>query len=58
MAPAHIELGALLYEWNDLEAAARHLKTGIEQSQHTGNLLIQSDGYRTLALVQLAAGRT
>jgi LuxR family maltose regulon positive regulatory protein len=56
VAPAHIELGALLYEWNDLEAAAEHLQIGIELSQRTGNLLLQSDGYRTLAIVQLASG--
>ena len=56
VAPAHIELGALLYEWNDLESAAHHLQIGIEQSQRTGNLLIQSDGYRTLAIVQQACG--
>ena len=54
VAPAFIELGALLYEWNDLESAARHLQTGIELSQRTGNLLIQSDGYRTLAILQQA----
>ena len=51
---AHIELGALLYEWNDLESADRHLQTGIELGQHTGNPGILCDGYRTLALVQLA----
>jgi LuxR family maltose regulon positive regulatory protein len=56
VAPAHIELGALLCEWNDLESAAHHLQTGIEQSQRTTNQLILSDGYRTLALVQLASG--
>jgi len=55
-APAYIELGALLFEWNDLGSAVRHLEIGIELSQRTGNLLIQSDGYRTLALVQLASG--
>jgi LuxR family transcriptional regulator, maltose regulon positive regulatory protein len=56
IAPAQIELGALLYEWNDLESASHHLKAGIEQSQQIGNLLIQSDGLRTLALVQQASG--
>jgi ATP/maltotriose-dependent transcriptional regulator MalT len=56
VAPAQIELGALLYEWNDLETAAYHLQAGIEQSQQIGNLLIQSDGLRTLALVQQARG--
>jgi LuxR family maltose regulon positive regulatory protein len=56
VAPAHIELGALLYEWNDLEAAAHHLQIGIELSQRTGNLMILSDGYRTLAMLQQALG--
>ena len=56
VAPAHIELGALLCEWNDLEAAAHHLQIGIELSQRTANQLILSDGYRTLAMVQLASG--
>ena len=56
VAPAHIELGVLLYEWNDLEASAHHLQIGIEMSQRTGNLMILSDGYRTLALLQQARG--
>jgi len=54
VAPAHIELGALLCEWNDLDSAAEHLNIGIELSQRTANQLILSDGYRTLAMVQLA----
>jgi LuxR family maltose regulon positive regulatory protein len=56
VAPAHIELGALFYEWNDLETAARHLEIGIQQSERMGNILIQSDGYRTLAILQQARG--
>jgi len=56
VAPAHIELGALLYEWNDLESAARHLQIGIGLCQRTGNLMILSDGYRMLALLQQARG--
>jgi LuxR family maltose regulon positive regulatory protein len=58
VAPAHIELGALLYEWNELESAVEHLQIGIQQSQRTGNPLIQSDGYRTLAVVQLGRGES
>jgi LuxR family maltose regulon positive regulatory protein len=46
----------LLYEWHDLGSAVQHLQIGIEQSQRIGNQLILSDGYRTLALVQLASG--
>ena len=56
VAPAHIELGALLYEWNDLESAAEHVQIGIEHCQRTGNPGILSDGYRTLAVVQQGRG--
>jgi LuxR family maltose regulon positive regulatory protein len=56
VAPGHIELGTLLYEWNDLETAARHLEIGIQQSERMGNILIQSDGYRALAALQQARG--
>ena len=56
VAPAHVELGTRLYEWNDLENAARHLEIGIQQSERIGNILIQSDGYRGLALLQQARG--
>ncbi len=57
VAPAHVELGALLYEWNDLQAASEHAQIGIEQSQRIGNPLIQSDGYRTLAVIQQSLGQ-
>lgn len=56
VAPAQIELGALLYEWNKLEDAIDHLQTGIEQARRSGNPLIQSDGYRTLAIAKQAQG--
>jgi len=56
VAPAHIELGALLYEWNDMESAAEHVQIGIEHCQRTGNPGILSDGYRTLAVVQQGRG--
>jgi LuxR family maltose regulon positive regulatory protein len=56
VAPAHIELGALLYEWNDLEPAAHHLQIGIELSQRTGNVMILSDAYHSLAILQQARG--
>ena len=58
VAPAHIELGVLLYEWNDLESAAEQIQMGIELSQRTGNWLVQCDGYRSLALLQLASGES
>jgi LuxR family maltose regulon positive regulatory protein len=55
-ALAHNDLGALLYEWNDLEAAADHLQRGIELSQRGGNVEVQIGGYRTLARVKQAQG--
>ena len=55
-ALAHNELSALLYEWNDLEAAADHLQRGIELGRRSGNLEVQSGGYRTLARVKQAQG--
>jgi LuxR family maltose regulon positive regulatory protein len=58
VAPAYIELGALLYEWNDLESAVHHLQIGNELSQRSGNLVFQSDGYRTLAILQQACGES
>jgi LuxR family maltose regulon positive regulatory protein len=53
---AHIILGALLYEWNDLESAAAHMETGIEMSQRSGNTEVQIGGYRTLARLRQALG--
>ncbi|MCB9455068.1 MAG: hypothetical protein H6671_03665 [Anaerolineaceae bacterium] len=51
---AHIGLGHLLYEWNDLEAAADHLHTGIEQCRQLGNLEAPVRGYMNLACIKLA----
>ena len=56
VAPAHIELAALFYEWNQLHSAIQEVQIGIEQSQHTGNPLILLDGYRTLAIIQQGRG--
>jgi LuxR family maltose regulon positive regulatory protein len=56
IAYAHIELGALLYEWNDLETAADHLQRGIELGQRGGHVEIRISGYRTLACFKQAQG--
>ena len=56
IAHAHIEFSALLYEWNDLEAAADHPQRGIELSQRGGNVEVQISGYRVLARVRQAQG--
>jgi LuxR family maltose regulon positive regulatory protein len=44
-------MGALFYEWNDLEVAKRHLKQGVEQSKLWGNADTLASGYVTLAKV-------
>jgi LuxR family maltose regulon positive regulatory protein len=49
-------LSALLYEWNDLEAAAEHSERGIELGARSGNVEIQIGGYRILARLQQARG--
>jgi len=56
VALAHNELGALLYEWNDLDLAADHLRQGLELSQRAGNLEILVGGYRALARLKQAQG--
>jgi LuxR family maltose regulon positive regulatory protein len=56
VAPAWLELGAILYEWNDLDQADHHLQLGIELSQHSGNVVFFSEGMHTLACVQQARG--
>ncbi len=56
VAPAHIGLAGLFYEWNQLDLALKEAQIGIVQSQHTGNPLILSDGYRILAVIHQARG--
>jgi LuxR family maltose regulon positive regulatory protein len=56
VALVHIDLSALLYEWNDLEAAADHLQRGIELSRRSGNVEVQISGYYMLALTRQAQG--
>jgi LuxR family maltose regulon positive regulatory protein len=55
-ALAHDSLGALLYEWNDLEAAAEHLGRGIALGERSGNVEIQIGAYRVLARLRQARG--
>ena len=50
-----IGLGWLLYEWNDLEAAARHLVEGTELAEKISKVM-GIPGYIALALVRQAQG--
>jgi LuxR family maltose regulon positive regulatory protein len=51
-----IGMGELLYEWNDLEAAARHLTEGVELAARTGDVEILMWGYVALSAVRQAWG--
>lgn len=53
---AHVELGFLLYESNELEAATFHLKQGIELSQAGTGIRTQATGYLWLTRVLQAQG--
>jgi len=55
----YVGMGALLYAWNDLDAAERHLAQAMEQLE--GRLVVDAEdvalGYITLARLQQARGR-
>ncbi len=59
---AHVGLGRLLYEWNDLDGAMRHLLEGIRLGERQGDLVmgpglqILLDGYLALARVRRVQG--
>jgi LuxR family maltose regulon positive regulatory protein len=55
-ALARVNLARLLYEWNDLKAAAQQAQRGIESSQRGGNAEVVLASYRTLALIKQAQG--
>ena len=51
-----IGMGELLYEWNDLDAAARHLTEGVELAGRTGDVEILMWGHIALSQVRRAQG--
>jgi len=55
-AGAHLGLSHLLYEWDDLEAATRHILEGTELSQKWGDLGAMTSSYVSLARVRQAQG--
>ncbi len=52
-----IGLGELCYEWNDLEAAERHLSEGITLGRRSGDVKIWLLGYIGLMYTTLACGK-
>ena len=55
-ALAQIDLARLLYEWNDLEAAAQQAQRSVELSRRGGNAEMVPASYQTLALIKQAQG--
>jgi LuxR family transcriptional regulator, maltose regulon positive regulatory protein len=53
---SYIYLGDLEYEWNDLEAAERFVRDGIELGKQWGYVGTLSTGYYILARIQLLKG--
>ncbi len=53
---AHVEVGHLLYEWNDLEGAEAHLRQGIKLGNQGAGFHALAVGYMGLFRVGLAQG--
>ena len=51
-----IGMGELLYEWDDLEATARHVRQGVELAGRTGDVEILMRGHIALSAVRRAQG--
>jgi len=55
---AHISLAEILYQWNELDEASRHLTRGIQLSEQCGSALIVRFFYPGLALMSEFQGKT
>ncbi|HET7271561.1 MAG TPA: hypothetical protein VFI90_10810, partial [Rubrobacter sp.] len=55
---AHVGMGELLYEWNDLDGAVHHLTQGIDLGNRSGSFDIHFPGRAALALVRQSMGDT
>jgi LuxR family maltose regulon positive regulatory protein len=53
---AHLGIGELLYEWNDLDGAMRHLRRSIDLGKRSGSFDILLPSHGLLALARQAMG--
>ena len=53
---AHVAMGQLSYEWNDLDSAVHQLKEGMELAKRISRFDVLVDGYIGLSRVQRARG--
>ena len=57
-ALAHIELGMICYEWNQLEKASQSLQQAILLAERSGNIEVHGNAYRNWALLLQATGKS
>jgi LuxR family maltose regulon positive regulatory protein len=57
LALAHSDLGALLYEWDDLDGAGEHLQQGLDLSRRSGDVEVQIACHSRLGLLRQAESR-
>jgi LuxR family maltose regulon positive regulatory protein len=57
LAMAHLDLGGLVHEWDDLDRAYDHLQQCLELSHRNSHLEVEISGYRLLAMLHQAQGR-
>jgi LuxR family maltose regulon positive regulatory protein len=55
---AHLDLGALHYEWNDLKSCREHVLQGQMINEISGNVEFQVAGYMLLVRLESALGNT
>ena len=55
---AYTGMGALHYDWNNLERAIDYLRHGIEFGKHWGYMIMLSQAYSVLALALFTTGHT
>ena len=56
LAVVFLDLGALHYEWNELEAARKDLNQGMAIARATGNIDFEAAGYLLLARLSVGLG--
>jgi len=54
---AHVGLGEIVYQWNELDEATRHLQQGLQWGQQHGDAIALMHGYLALAQVEQARGK-
>jgi LuxR family maltose regulon positive regulatory protein len=57
LAMAHLDLGGLLHEWDDVDLALDHLQQCLDLARRNHHLEVEISGYRLLAMLRQTQGR-